>query len=67
MVIGAANSAVDVALETWRKGAEVTMVIREKEIGENVKYWVRPDIREPDQRRVILMLFLNHSYGNKGK
>jgi thioredoxin reductase (NADPH) len=43
-VIGAANSAVDVALETWRKGAEVTMVIREKEIGENVKYWVRPDI-----------------------
>ena len=45
VVIGAANSAVDVALETWRKGAEVTMVIREKEIGENVKYWVRPDIQ----------------------
>lgn len=44
-VIGAANSAVDVALETWRKGAAVTMVIREKEIGENVKYWVRPDIQ----------------------
>ncbi|MEQ1584888.1 MAG: YpdA family putative bacillithiol disulfide reductase [Cyclobacteriaceae bacterium] len=43
-VIGAANSAVDVALETWRKGAEVTMVIREDKIRENVKYWVRPDI-----------------------
>lgn len=44
-VIGAANSAVDAALETYRKGAaEVTMIIREKEIGENVKYWVRPDI-----------------------
>ncbi|RLD25095.1 MAG: YpdA family putative bacillithiol disulfide reductase [Bacteroidetes bacterium] len=44
VVIGAANSAVDVALETFRKGAEVTMVIREKEIRESVKYWVKPDI-----------------------
>ena len=44
VVVGAANSAVDVALETWRKGAEVTMVIREEGIRESVKYWVRPDI-----------------------
>jgi thioredoxin reductase (NADPH) len=44
LVVGAANSAVDVALETWRKGAEVTMVIREGSIRESVKYWVRPDI-----------------------
>ncbi len=44
VVIGAANSAVDVALETWRKGAEVTMVIRESELRESVKYWVKPDI-----------------------
>lgn len=44
VVIGAANSAVDVALETFRKGAEVTMIIRESEIRESVKYWVRPDI-----------------------
>jgi putative YpdA family bacillithiol system oxidoreductase len=44
LVVGANNSAVDVALETWRKGAEVTMVIREPEIGPSVKYWVRPDI-----------------------
>lgn len=43
-VIGAANSAVDVALETWRKGARVTMVIRESTIRESVKYWVKPDI-----------------------
>lgn len=43
-VVGAANSAVDVALETYRKGAEVTMVIREAEIRKNVKYWVKPDI-----------------------
>jgi thioredoxin reductase (NADPH) len=44
IVVGANNSAVDAALETWRKGAEVTMVIRENEIGSRVKYWVRPDI-----------------------
>lgn len=44
IVVGAANSAVDVALETYRKGAEVTMVIREEGIRESVKYWVRPDI-----------------------
>ena len=44
IVIGANNSAVDAALETSRKGAEVTMVIRNNQIGERVKYWVRPDI-----------------------
>lgn len=44
VVVGAANSAVDVALETYRKGAEVTMVVREPEINPRVKYWVRPDI-----------------------
>jgi thioredoxin reductase (NADPH) len=44
VVVGASNSAVDAALETWRKGAEVTMVIRGEGIGARVKYWVKPDI-----------------------
>jgi thioredoxin reductase (NADPH) len=44
IVVGASNSAVDAALETWRKGAEVTMVIRGEGIGKRVKYWVKPDI-----------------------
>ncbi len=44
LVVGGANSAVDAALETWRKGAEVTMVLQGDDIEENVKYWVRPDI-----------------------
>lgn len=44
VVIGAMNSAVDAALECYRKGAEVTMIIRGSEIGERVKYWVKPDI-----------------------
>lgn len=44
LVIGAANSACDVALETYYKGAEVTMAIRESEIYPRVKYWIRPNI-----------------------
>ena len=44
-VVGAANSAVDVALETYRKGAkEVTMIIRESSLSDSVKYWVKPDV-----------------------
>ena len=43
-VIGSSNSAVDAALECYRKGAAVTMIIREPEVGQRVKYWVRPDI-----------------------
>ncbi len=43
-VIGAGNSAVDVALETFRNGAEVTMIVRGGAIKESVKYWVKPDI-----------------------
>ncbi|WP_316746243.1 YpdA family putative bacillithiol disulfide reductase [Pedobacter gandavensis] len=44
VVIGANNSGIDAALETYRKGANVTLVIRSGEIGSYVKYWVRPDI-----------------------
>lgn len=44
LVVGANNSSVDAALETYRKGAQVSMVIRESQIGKRVKYWVRPDI-----------------------
>jgi thioredoxin reductase (NADPH) len=44
VVVGASNSAVDAALETYRKGASVTMIVKGSEIGERVKYWVRPDI-----------------------
>lgn len=44
LVIGAANSACDAALECWRKGAEVTMAIRSDHIYDRVKYWIKPDI-----------------------
>ena len=60
VVIGAANSAVDVALETWRKGAEVTMVIREDSIRDSVKYWVKPDIENRIKEGSIKAYFNSH-------
>lgn len=44
LVVGAANSACDVALETYYKGSEVTMAVRNSEIYPKVKYWIRPNI-----------------------
>ena len=44
IVAGASNSAVDAALEIYRKGGDVTMIVRGPAIGERVKYWVKPDI-----------------------
>lgn len=44
VVVGAANSACDVALETWSKGAEVTMVVKGEELNQRVKYWILPNI-----------------------
>jgi thioredoxin reductase (NADPH) len=44
VVVGAANSACDVALELFYKQAEVTMVIRGSELSERVKYWIKPNI-----------------------
>ena len=44
LVVGARNSACDVALETHAKGAEVTMAIRGDKIYERVKYWIKPNI-----------------------
>jgi thioredoxin reductase (NADPH) len=44
LVVGARNSACQVALELWRKGAAVTMAIRGNEIYPGVKYWIKPDI-----------------------
>lgn len=43
-VVGAGNSAVDVALELFRVSSDVTMIIREDKIKPSIKYWVKPDI-----------------------
>ncbi len=57
-IVGAANSAVDAALETFRKGAKsVTMIVRENKIRENVKYWSKPDIENRIKEGAIKALF----------
>lgn len=56
-VVGASNSAVDAALEIYRKGGEVTMVVRGTEIGRRVKYWVRPDVINRIEEGSIKALF----------
>lgn len=57
VVVGASNSAVDAALEIWRKGGEVTMVVRGPAIGERVKYWVKPDIENRIEEGSIRAFF----------
>jgi thioredoxin reductase (NADPH) len=60
LIVGSANSAVDAALETYRKGAEVTMVIQGSEIGDRVKYWVKPDIENRIREGSIKAYFHSH-------
>lgn len=59
VVIGANNSAADVALETYRKGADVTMVIREAELG-RIKYWTKPDLENRIEEGSIKAHFQSH-------
>jgi thioredoxin reductase (NADPH) len=58
-VVGAANSGCDVALELFHKGAEVTMVIREGEISDRVKYWIKPNIENRIKEGSIKAYFLS--------
>lgn len=57
VVVGASNSSVDAALECYRKGADVTMVVRGTEISNRVKYWVKPDIENRIQEGSIRAYF----------
>lgn len=44
VVIGARNSAAQVALELFRHGAHVTLVHRGSGVSDRVKPWIRPDL-----------------------
>jgi len=43
-VIGGKNSSVEAALDLYRNGARVTLLVRGADLGASIKYWVRPDI-----------------------
>ena len=57
LVVGAGNSGVDVALECFRSGAEVSMAIRYSQVKPTVKYWVKPDIENRIEKREITAYF----------
>lgn len=56
-IIGGGNSGVDVALETFRCGSQVTLILKKDSIDKNVKYWVRPDIENRINEGVIKAYF----------
>jgi thioredoxin reductase (NADPH) len=57
LIVGAANSACDVALETYYKGARVTMAVRGKEINPRTKYWIKPNIENRIKEGAIKAYF----------
>lgn len=59
-IVGAANSACDVALETYQKGARVTMIIKDSDIYEKVKYWIKPNIENRIKEGSIKAYFNSH-------
>jgi thioredoxin reductase (NADPH) len=57
VVIGGKNSAAEAALELFRSGARVTLLHRGDELGQSIKYWVRPDIGNRIARNEITAHF----------
>ena len=57
VVIGGKNSSAEAALDLWRGGAKVTLIHRGKELGNTIKYWVRPDIENRVKAGQIPALF----------
>jgi thioredoxin reductase (NADPH) len=57
VVIGGKNSSVEAALDLWRNGARVKLLVRGKELGTSIKYWVRPDIENRIKAGQIAALF----------
>ncbi len=44
VVVGGKNSASEAALDLYRHGARVTLVVRGAAISDRVKYWIKPDL-----------------------
>jgi thioredoxin reductase (NADPH) len=44
LIVGAKNSAAKAALDCYRHGAEVTLVVRSAALSDKIKYWIKPDL-----------------------
>lgn len=60
VIVGGKNSAAEAALELYRSGARVTLVHRRAELGQTIKYWVRPDIENRIRAGQITGMFETH-------
>jgi bacillithiol disulfide reductase len=58
LVVGARNSAAKAALDCYRHGAQVTLVVRGPALSEKIKYWIKPDL-ENRIKEGSITLFLN--------
>lgn len=56
-VIGAKNSAAKAALDCYRHGAQVTMIVRSDVLSDKIKYWIRPDLENRIKDGSIKALF----------
>jgi len=57
IVIGAKNSAAKAALDCYRHGAEVTLIVRSSVLSDSIKYWIRPDLENRIKEGSIKALF----------
>jgi thioredoxin reductase (NADPH) len=56
-VVGGGNSAAIAALELYRHDAEVTLLVRERELSRHIKYWIRPDLENRIKQGSIRTMF----------
>ena len=56
-MIGARNSAAKAALDCYRHGAQVTLIVRSPELSDKIKYWIRPDLENRIKEGSIRALF----------
>jgi thioredoxin reductase (NADPH) len=57
VIVGGGNSAAEAALELYRSGAHVTLVVRRPELKPSIKYWVKPDIENRLKEGSVIGLF----------
>jgi len=56
-VIGARNSAAKAALDCYRHGATVTLIVRSPALSDKIKYWIKPDLENRIKDGGIRALF----------
>jgi thioredoxin reductase (NADPH) len=57
VIVGGKNSASEAALDLYRHGAKVTLVVRGPGISDRVKYWIKPDLENRIKAGAIRAFF----------